>query len=731
MYERTIITVFFVGLMSVYTGQAMSANQARRANEPAQAKPGGTEVRLLDETTGPLVAAPPANPAAPASSTRPAEPGKVAVSESGTVEIHVSETSLSEVLRMLSIQARRNIIASKEVRGTVTADLYGVTIREALDAILKANGCGYREKGNFIYVYTAKELAEIEKSERQAVTEVFRLHYTPAQHVLTVIKPALSNEAQVSVTPPAASGIEAGAKDLGGNSLATEDIIVVRDYPENIERVRKIIRELDRRPQQILVEATIVAARLTEDNALGIDFTLVGGVDFSGVTAAGATVGQMLSGAAINNSTLTEKGVVAGNTGFTSALPQKGLRIGVLTNNISIFLQALEEITDTTVLANPKVLTLNKQKGEVLVGREDGYLTTTTTETASVQSVEFLKTGTRLIFRPYIGNDGYIRMEVHPEDSDGKVVNGLPSKTTTEVTTNIMVKDGHTIIIGGLFREGSVRSRSQVPGLGNVPVVGALFRNQHDATIREEIIILLTPHIVKDDNAFAAASERELREMEKLRAGVRKGMMPWGRERLAECFYNAALEEMARPNANRQVAIFHLDCATNLNPKFLEAIRMKENLTGREISAVDNSSIRSFVKRQILAERAAAPASPGASAAPPAVRVAVQSPPAAPPAIAPAAVVSEKPAAPPQQPNTPPQTPSSNVERQSAVEPPSESPAAPVRGTGIRGMQRGLAAMSKPLVPSAPTTRPAAPAQSDPEITVTELPVEAVEGTDD
>ena len=86
---------------------------------------------------------------------------QVNVSDAGTVEIHVNEANLVEVLRMLSMQSQKNIIASKDVRGTVTANLYNVTIREALDAILAANGYGYREKGNFVYVYTAKELAEI------------------------------------------------------------------------------------------------------------------------------------------------------------------------------------------------------------------------------------------------------------------------------------------------------------------------------------------------------------------------------------------------------------------------------------------------------------------------------------------------------------------------------------------------------------------------------------------
>jgi hypothetical protein len=147
-----------------------------------------------------------------------------------------------------------------------------------------------------------------------------------------------------------------------------------------------------------------------------------------------------------------------------------------------------------------------------------------------------------------------------------------------------------------------------VPGLGNLPVLGLLFRSQQDATIREEIIILLTPHIIKDQAAYAAASEQELREMEKLRAGVRRGMMPWGRERLAEWWYQNAVTEMNEPNPNTGKALWYLDCATNLNPKFLEAIQLKEQLSGKQVTTVDNSSIRHFVKRQIIAERGGVPA---------------------------------------------------------------------------------------------------------------------------
>jgi hypothetical protein len=229
------------------------------------------------------------------------------------------------------------------------------------------------------------------------------------------------------------------------------------------------------------------------------------------------------------------------------------------------------------------------------------------TESATVQTVDFLDTGTRLVFRPYIAEDGYVRMELHPEDSSGGLTgSNLPFKITTEMTSNIMVKDGHTIVIGGLFREASDSGRGQVPFLGNIPLAGPLFRNQRDRTSREEIIIMLTPHIIKDESVYAKLSDEEAKKAEKLRVGVRKGMMPWGRERLAEGEYEKALAELAKPNPNNQKALWHLDSATNLNPKFTEAIELKHKVSGKEVATVDGSNVRTFVQKMILADKAPA-----------------------------------------------------------------------------------------------------------------------------
>ncbi|MGD0463811.1 MAG: secretin N-terminal domain-containing protein, partial [Tepidisphaeraceae bacterium] len=443
-------------------------------------------MKLISDTDAD--AAPATQPSA-GSSARP----KVSMSDGGNLSFQIdTDISLVQLLRMIGDEAQLSIIPSKDVRGTVPAmNLYNVTVNEALDAILHSDGMAWKQEGNLIYVYTQKELDEQKKAARKTVTRTFPLHYVPAADVVTLIKPALSPDAQTAATKDAQTGINTsdvgtgatsstgGSVNTGGNSEAGLDMIVVTDYPENLQRVADIIQQIDRRPQQILIEATIFQANLTENNSMGIDFSLMGGVNFDTLLNNGATLSSALSGNILNTATSTATGttgttsttntpanvVKQGYAGFTTGnydtqVPAGGLQIGIVKNNLGVFISALEAVTDGTVLANPKVLTLDKQQGEVIVGSEFGYLTTTTTATTSTQAVQFLDTGTILSFRPYVGDDGYIRMEIHPEDSNGGLnASNLPVKNTTEITTNLLVKDGNTIVIGGLFRETSSSSR--------------------------------------------------------------------------------------------------------------------------------------------------------------------------------------------------------------------------------------------------------------------------------
>jgi len=292
-------------------------------------------------------------------------------------------------------------------------------------------------------------------------------------------------------------------------------------------------------------------------------------------------------------------------TDFASQVPQGGLSVGFLSNNINVFLRALEQTTDTTVVANPKILALNKHRGEVFIGQQFGYLTTTTTQTTTQQTVQFLDTGTQLIFRPFITDDGYVRMEIHPEDSAGGLSSGLPQKQSTEVTSNLMIKDGRTVIIGGLFREQTTASKGQVPVIGNIPVLGIPFRRTADNTQRTETIVLITPHIINDDTALYEESQKRQQDVTRMMLGNRAGLQPWGRDRLAQTWYSSAQASLAK--GDREKALMYTDWALNTNPNFIEAIKMREELTHKKVVEADESSLRGFVRDVIREDHATIP----------------------------------------------------------------------------------------------------------------------------
>ena len=519
----------------------------------------------------------------------------------GTIELHVADLPLSTVLQMLSLETKRNIVASPKVQGRVTANLYSATFEEALQAVLVSNNAGFRQAGNFIYVYTNDELAELSAvASKDVITKVFPLSYVSAIDVQAYITPLLGKDGLVAVSPAASTGLASQAEEGGGQADAGRNFIIVTARADKMRDIERVIREVDVRPRQVLVEATILRAELKDDNALGIDFTVVGGVDLEELGAISNGIQNLALGnlpqdrfERLNSNTSTD---------FASKVPNGGVTIGVIKDKVGAFLRALEEVTDTTVLANPKILALNKQKGQVIVGRRDGYLTTTVTETQAVQTVQFLETGTQLIFRPFIAEDGYVRVELHPEDSVGFVsAQGLPSEQTTEVTTNVVIRDGETILIGGLFRELTKDARTQVPGVGNLPGVGPLFRSNNDSSTREEVIILLTLHIVKDQEDYAAKSRAAFEDIERMRVGVREGLMWHGRERLAQSHYRRAVAAMDCGDHDK--ALWHANLALHCYPRHLPAIQLKESILGQRAWEEDAAATRSFIHELIAKEK--------------------------------------------------------------------------------------------------------------------------------
>jgi type IV pilus assembly protein PilQ len=466
-------------------------------------------------------AAPAPSPQAPAAAPRPAVvPTVAAPNPAGNGEpitLAVQQVPLGQVLEMISVKQQVNIVAGVDTTVPVTANFYDATLEQALDWVVQPLGFAWSFDGK---VYQIMPAATYDLIQRPLVHHVFHPNYVSVQELQKFLTQFLSPQGRMVAGDPSEVGIPSGADDAGGMTSTQAETLIVIDNQQAVDSMIAMVRELDQRPRQVLVEATILEVKLDETNKFGVDFNIIDGEQFEDFNILGDPQH-------VYNTTtagVTPPGTsTAGQSGFTDS--GDGLRIGYVGSNVAVFLEALQTVADTNVLANTKVLALNKQRGELIIGGRLGYFGgTTVSDGISQQTVEFLEVGTQLRFRPFIGNDGFVRLEIHPQRSSGVVdpTTGLPTEQTSEVTTNIMVRDGETVMIGGLIETKDVNETSRVPILGYLPGVGWLFSKEKTSTVRSEIIVMLTPHIMEDGDTskadageYADASRAGTRQMRK------------------------------------------------------------------------------------------------------------------------------------------------------------------------------------------------------------------------
>ncbi len=446
--------------------------------------------------------------------------------------MHTSELDVRQLLELISRRSGLNILISPKVSGTITANFERVTIQELLRSVLKLAELVEKVEGGIHFIYSREELkaaAETTKKER-IVTKVYRLNYVRADELMVMISPFLSNDvgkkrfatsanylfgisesstlatggtggvggsagggggggAAGGIAPGGAGTIQRGTQPItGGASMASNDVVVIQDYESNLKIIDQIIQRLDVQPVQVLIEAVIISIELDIDKQLGVNFALVDNL--------GQQLGTIGAGTAINGnvgftpaSVLTAAGKLAASTtapdpsGFAS--PVNGIKYGFVSNNITGFIRALESIGSTKILASPRILVLNKQRAEIQLGSRLGFRSTVTQNIiGTTQAVQFLNTGTLLRLRPFVSNDDVIRMEIHPERSAGVVdaTTGLPSQTLAELTTNVMVPNGATLVIGGLMEDNDNYQITGLPGLSKLPILGYLFGRARRST---------------------------------------------------------------------------------------------------------------------------------------------------------------------------------------------------------------------------------------------------------
>ncbi|NQT06521.1 MAG: secretin and TonB N-terminal domain-containing protein [Candidatus Omnitrophica bacterium] len=439
------------------------------------------------------------------------DPMAAGASKDGNVTMDFKNADIHNVLRILSYKGGVNIVAGPEVAGFVTIRLTDVPWEKALDVVLRTYGFAYEREGNIIRVTTIESL-----KQEELTTEVYTLNYAKSEEVVESIQEMLTARGKAKYD-------------------ARTNVVIATDIPTNLYKIGQIVKKLDMRTPQVLIEAKIIETRLDDDEYLGIDWhakisvmgakkpttfpftrrvttSLEDNVDkfFAIGNSDPATPGDQYAGT-------TESEFPGGEIREKSIFPfveTDQFAFGTLDfSSFQAVLEYLESRTDTDILSNPRITTLNNKKSSIHVGDTMFFPTferneeTGTLEMTSLGEEGKRELGVVLNVTPHINREGDIVVELKPQVSSFSGTQTLDQSrgivatvfTVREAEAEVMVRDGDTIMLGGLITKSTADRKTKLPLLGDIPFIGDyLFSKKEKIVDRTELIIFITVHLVKE-----------------------------------------------------------------------------------------------------------------------------------------------------------------------------------------------------------------------------------------
>jgi type IV pilus assembly protein PilQ len=439
------------------------------------------------------------------------------------LSLNFQSIEVRALLQVIADFTNFNIVTSDTVTGNVTLRLKDVPWDQALDIIMQAKGLGVKKSGNVLWVAPKEELAAKDKSELEAKAQVaaleplrtqsFQLNYTKAEDVA---KGLIGQQG-------AGSGGTANATRL----LSTRGSVIsemrtnqlfVTDIPSKLEEIGQMITKIDIPVRQVMIEARIVEAEDTFGRSLGVKLGandlrgVRGGVPGVNLGLGNVTVGGTYGGigyqtgqSATGDYANTQFVNLPANTstlGGASAATFALSLFGAASNRfLNLELSALEAEGRGKLVSSPRVITADQVKALIEQGTELPYQTATSSGATAIQ---FRKANLKLEVIPQITPEGSIILDVDVnKDSVGQQTAAGYAINTTHVKTQVLVENGGTVVIGGIFEISETESVNKVPFLGDIPYLGALFRNKTRASNKTELLVFLTPKVITDRNAAA------------------------------------------------------------------------------------------------------------------------------------------------------------------------------------------------------------------------------------
>jgi type IV pilus assembly protein PilQ len=407
--------------------------------------------------------------------TEPDDTGEVEVTGHGDlVSIVARDASLNSVLTVLAEQTGLNILLTDATNAQITITLKDVPLKDALDGVLAITGNTWTRRNNIVFVTNISNAGSISTGVQGTVMRVFQLDYASAADVAEAVSALLS--------PMGRSFINQMDK---ADNHKTKEMVVVEDMPHVVRQIESYVRQIDTPPRQVLIEAHILQIDLKRTDLHGVNLNRI----FS------------LLGHQLQIQTL----------GFADAGATQALLGSFNGNEMGALIECLQSVTDAKTLAKPKVLCLNGQEASFQVGQKLGYRIISTSQTSTLQSINFLNVGVILKVTPRISHDDLIIMNVKPEVSTGSVdqTSGLPSSNTTTVANDVLLPNGCGIVIGGLIQESDTANINKIPLLGDIWLIGRLFQRRNIVRERSEVVIFLVPRIVPYSPEYQCLAESE------------------------------------------------------------------------------------------------------------------------------------------------------------------------------------------------------------------------------
>ena len=385
------------------------------------------------------------------------------------ISIDFRNTPIDDVLRIMAEQADVDIVKSPTVVGNVTATLTNVPLEEALNNILASHGYSYVATQNMIRIAS---LAEITEKAETLESKIYHITYADVKEVEKALKDFISQRGSISCNP--------------GTSH-----IILSDTEDNIKAINTFIDEVDRPTLQVLVEARIYDITSREKVDLGIEWDAGRGTTW---TSAEPTAGS--------RNPFVVGGFEGATTKTTSAIG--ALRFGWLSDNIDIDvrLRAEQENTDARLLANPRILVLDNEKAFFNIVTEHPYVERTLSGDEITETVKFKNVGVSLEVTPHITRGGMVRLHIKPEfnvfvERVTLGTSNVPVVDTRKADTIALVKDGQTVVLGGMRKKEVSDQVNKVPLLGDLPLIGELFKFKGGDTAVTELVVFITPQIIE------------------------------------------------------------------------------------------------------------------------------------------------------------------------------------------------------------------------------------------